>query len=105
MNDDSYSDPRSAFDAAFLADPTQKTAADPDKRRKAERKHRQKRDDGRSKRATGRTAQLNIKLRPELRKLVIDTSRDHRKLISVIFEEAFADWLAKQSPARKRGRT
>jgi hypothetical protein len=51
-------------------------------------------DDGRRKRATGRTKQFNCKMRPELHRQLVQASRVLEKSITVMCEEAFSSYLA-----------
>lgn len=64
--------------------------------RKVAGRKRLKPGDGRSKRATGRTAQLNIKVRPEW-KAELSTAAAARGLLMVeLIEQMFSDWRARQ---------
>jgi hypothetical protein len=69
--------------------------ADPKKRRERERRMRLSPDDGRRKRATGRTKQFNCKMRPDLHRQLVHASRMLGKSITVMCEEAFFAYLAK----------
>jgi hypothetical protein len=68
--------------------------SDPKKRRARERRMRLSPDDGRRKRATGRTKQFNCKMRPDLHRQIVQASRLLGKSITVMCEEAFAGYLA-----------
>jgi hypothetical protein len=85
------------IDAALadaFATPEAVALADPKKRRARERRMRLSPDDGRRKRATGRTKQFNCKMRPELHRQVVQASRVLGKSITVMCEEALASYLA-----------
>lgn len=83
---------------AALADafgtPEAAEVADPKKRRARERRMRLSPDDGRRKRATGRTKQFNCKIRPDLHRQLVQASRVLGKSITVMCEEAFVAYLA-----------
>ena len=68
--------------------------ADPRKRRGREKRMSLSADDGRRKRATGRTKQFNCKMRPDLHRQLVQASRASGKSIVVMCEEAFAAYLA-----------
>src|SRR5262245_32901354 len=84
---------------AFAA-PEAVALADPKKRRARERRMRLSPDDGRRKRATGRTKQFNCKMRPELHRQIVQASRVLGKSITVMCEEAFASYLAAMGAGR-----
>ena len=67
--------------------------ADPKKRRARERRMRLSADDGRRKRATGRTKQFNCKMRPDLHRQLVQASRVIGKSITIMCEEAFVTYL------------
>lgn len=68
---------------------------DPRARRERERRHALRPDDGRRKRATGRTSQFNVKMKPDLKRRIVEASRAHDKHIAVLAEQAFEALLAK----------
>jgi hypothetical protein len=74
--------------------------ADPRKRRGRERRMSLSPDDGRRKRATGRTKQFNCKMRPDLHRQLVQASRVSGKSIVVMCEEAFTAYLAALGSAR-----
>jgi hypothetical protein len=51
-------------------------------------------NDGRVKRATGRTVQLNVMIRPEMKERLVNASRDHRMMIVEIIERGVEKALA-----------
>jgi hypothetical protein len=67
--------------------------ADTKKRRAREKRMSLSPDDGRRKRATGRTKQFNCKMRPELHRQIVQASRSLGKSITVMCEEAFTAYL------------
>jgi hypothetical protein len=73
---------------------------DPRKRRGREKRMSLSPDDGRRKRATGRTKQFNCKMRPDLHRQLVHASRASGKSIVDICEEAFVAYLSKLSEAR-----
>jgi predicted HicB family RNase H-like nuclease len=80
------------IDAALVdafGEPEAVEIADPKKRRARERRMRLSADDGRSKRATGRTKQFNCKMRPELHRRLVQASRLSGVSITVLCEQAF----------------
>lgn len=93
MNSDD--DMLAAFDAAFATAPALKDAMKPKNRSGAEKRHAMKHDDKRRNRATGRTAQLNLKVRPELKAQLHEAAKTHERLLADLAEEAFALLLAK----------
>jgi predicted HicB family RNase H-like nuclease len=74
--------------------------ADPRKRRGREKRMCLSADDGRRKRATGRSKQFNCKMRPELHRQLVQVSRASGKSIVVMCEEAFTAYLAAMKGAR-----
>ena len=82
------------FASVFNIDPGQKDAGSPAKRREAELKHRLAHDDGRRKRATGRTKQCNLKMNPADHARLVAESRERDVLMIVIIEEALAMYYA-----------
>jgi hypothetical protein len=89
---------------AALADafgsPEVAALADPRKRRGREKRMSLSPDDGRRKRASGRTKQFNCKMRPDLHRQLVQASRASGKSIVVMCEEAFAVYLAALGSAR-----
>jgi hypothetical protein len=83
------------LDAAYSGDKEVADMAKPEVRRARERKHALDPNDGRRKRATGRTAQFNLKVKPELKRRMIVACRQSGKPIAVIVEELFADYCAR----------
>jgi len=86
------------IDAALVAayrDTDIKASASPKARKAREKRAALAPDDGRRKRATGRTAQFNVKVKPELRHRTIQASRQHDMPISVLVEKALEAYLAK----------
>jgi hypothetical protein len=74
--------------------------ADPRKRRGREKRMSLSPDDGRRKRATGRTKQFKCKMRPDLHRQLVQASRTSGKSIVAMCEEAFAAYLATLGNAR-----
>ncbi len=66
----------------------------PKARKKRERKHALRHDDGRRRRKTGRTAQFNFKAKPELKEQVNAACRDHDLKIAEFMEAAIEAHLA-----------
>ena len=89
-----------AFDDidAALADafgnPEVTELADQGKRRKRKKRMALSPDDGRRKRATGRTKQFNCKMKPDLHRQLVQASRKHGISITVITERAILALLA-----------
>lgn len=81
--------------AAYGKDRTVADMAKPKVRRAKEKRHALRPDDGRRKRATGRTAQFNTKMKPDLRDRVAQASRMTGKAIAVLVEEALEAYLQK----------
>lgn len=84
------------IDAALadaLGTPEVVALADPRKRRAREKRMGLSTDDGRRRRATGRTKQFNCKMRPEMHRQLVQASRTLGKSITVMCEEAFAAYL------------
>ena len=71
------------------------TAADAEKRGKLERRLAANPEDGRRKRATGRTKAFNCKMKPDLHKRIVQASRKHGRSITAMCEQAFVDFLTK----------
>jgi predicted HicB family RNase H-like nuclease len=67
--------------AAAYGDPTAGPAQEARRRGKAERKMTVKPEDGRRKRATGRTVQFNVMMKPDLKKRIATAA--HRAGVSV----------------------
>lgn len=84
----------SAFDQTFRVDAALKKAGSPKVRRAAEKKHALKHDDGRSKRATGRTAQFNLKIKPDYKARMVEAAKTHNVLLAELAERAFDLLLA-----------
>ena len=82
--------------AAYQSDREVADMGKPAVRRAREKRNALSPDDGRRKRKTGRTAQFNVKMKPELKRRIVQTSRDRGIAISVMAEEAFLAYLAKQ---------
>lgn len=85
------------IDAALadaLGTPEVVALADPRKRRAREKRMALSQDDGRRKRATGRTKQFNCKMRPELHRRLVQASRQSGTSITVLCEHAFEALLA-----------
>jgi hypothetical protein len=97
--DDNIEDINGALMRA-LGDPEIVAMSDLPKRRKRERGMRLSPDDGRRKRATGRTKQFNCDMRPELHRRIVQASRLSGKTIVRICEEAFSAYLAHLKGAR-----
>lgn len=79
----------SAFGEREVAD-----LADQGKRRKREKRMGLSPDDGRRKRATGRTKQFNCKMKPELHRQIVQASRKHGISITVMVERAMQAVIA-----------
>jgi hypothetical protein len=62
--------------AAYRADREVADMGKPSVRRAREKQHALSPDDGRRKRKTGRTAQFNVKMKPDLKRQVVQASRD-----------------------------
>ena len=92
--DDQFDDINAALDGA-LGTPEVIALADPRKRRAREKRMALSADDGRRKRATGRTKQFNCKMRPELHRRLVQASRQSGTPITVLCEQAFEEFLAK----------
>jgi hypothetical protein len=99
MSDDPIDDVDAALAAAFGA-PEVVALADPRKRRAREKRMSLSADDGRRKRSTGRTKQFNCKMRPDLHRQLVQTSRVLGKSITVMCEEAFMAYLATMEARR-----
>lgn len=83
-----------ALEKAYRVAP-EVSGVDPKARRERERQHALRPDDGRRARATGRTAQFNVKMKPELKQRIIEASRAHNSAIAVLAEQAFEALLVK----------
>lgn len=81
--------------AAAYGDPEIVRSATPRARKAREKRAALSPDDGRRRRATGRTAQFNVKMKPELRRRTIQASRAHDMPISVFVERALEAFLTK----------
>src|SRR5262245_9651 len=88
--------------AAYAADREVADMGKPAVRRAREKRNALSPDDGRRKRATGRTAQFNVKMKPDLKRQIVQASRDHNTAISVLAEQAFVALLAKLVREAKR---
>lgn len=84
-------------DAALAAYHAEETPAPSEavRRRTAEQRTQVPRD-GRSARYTGRTLQLNVRVRPETKAALDKASRDFEAPITYIIEQAIASWIAAQ---------
>jgi hypothetical protein len=71
-------------------------AADLKKRKAREKRMSLPSDDGRRRRATGRTVQFNVKMRPELKRRVVHAARERNTSITVLCEEAFELLLSRK---------
>ena len=89
------------FDRVMAAEPEIKAAGKPKNRRAAEKRHALKHDDGRRKRATGRTAQFNLKIKPESKAAMVAASQKYDMLLAEMAEAAFEQYLAQLA---KRGK-
>jgi predicted HicB family RNase H-like nuclease len=79
------------IDAALanaFGEPEVAALVDKDKRRKREKRMALSPDDGRRKRATGRTKQFNCKMKPDLHKRIVQASRKYDISITVMVERA-----------------
>lgn len=90
-----------AFEQAFANDVAMKVAAKPKNRKAAEKRQALRHDDGRRKRATGRTAQFNLKIRPEYKTRMLEAAKAHNRLLAEMAEEAFELYLSKLSKKGK----
>lgn len=79
-------------DAFGKADASEIT--DTGKRRKREKRMALSPDDGRRKRATGRTKQFNVNMKPDLHKQIVQRSRRHGIPITVLVERAMSALIA-----------
>ena len=79
--------------AEALGTPEVVALADPRKRRAREKRMALSQDDGRRKRATGRTKQFNCKMRPELHRRLVQASRRSGTPITLLCEQAFEAFL------------
>jgi hypothetical protein len=82
-----------AFDAAYGSDPELVELAKPAKRKAAEKRMALRPDDGRRKRATGRTVQFNVNMRPEIKEQIIKAARQADMSITVWIEQAALAYL------------
>ena len=89
-----------AFDAAYNSEPDLIEMGKPERRKAAEKRYARNPNDGRSKRATGRTAQFNFKCKPDLKRQVVQASKTHKMTIAELAEQAFQAYLA-TLPAKK----
>ena len=80
--------------AQALGNPDVAELLDMKNRRKREKRMRVSPDDGRRKRATGRTKQFNAKMLPELHRQIVQASRVSGVPIVMMLEEAFKAYLA-----------
>jgi hypothetical protein len=81
--------------AAYRADREVADMGRPSVRRAREKQYALSPDDGRRKRKTGRTAQFNVKMKPDLKRQIVNASRDRGIAISALAEQAFVALLAK----------
>jgi hypothetical protein len=91
---ESVEDIDAALAEAFGSAPEAAEMVAPAVRRAKEKRMRLSPDDGRRKRRTGRTAQFNVKMRPDLKAQIVRASRDHRLLIAELVEQALTAYLA-----------
>ena len=87
--------------AQALGNPEVAEFLDTKNRRKREKRMRVSPDDGRRKRATGRTKQFNAKMLPELHRQIVQASRVSGIPIVVMLEEAFKAYLAAQGSVKR----
>jgi hypothetical protein len=92
-NGENHDDIDAALADAFRA-PEVVALGDVSKRRKREKRMGLSPDDGRRKRATGRTKQFNCKMRPELHRRIVQASRMSGKSITAMCAEALEAYLA-----------
>jgi hypothetical protein len=97
--DDNIEDINAAL-ARAMDDPEIVAITDLPKRRKREKRMQLSPDDGRCKKATGRTKQFNCDMRPELHRRIVQASRLSGKTIVRMCEEAFLAYLAHLEGAR-----
>jgi hypothetical protein len=90
---DSIDDIDAALASAF-AEPDVSDVVNKAKRNRREKRMALSPDDGRRKRATGRTKQFNCKMKPELHKQLVQASRRHDISITVMVERAMAAFIA-----------
>jgi hypothetical protein len=81
-----------ALSAAFGS--RRPSTADKNARRAREKAYALNPEDGRRKRATGRTKPFNVKMKPELHSRIVKASRAHDVSITVMCELAFEKLLA-----------
>lgn len=85
------------IDAALanaFGEPEVAELVDKDKRRKREKRMALSPDDGRRRRATGRTKQFNSKMKPDLHRKIVHASRTHDIPMTVLVERALIAYLA-----------
>jgi hypothetical protein len=82
-----------AFDAAYGSDPGLVEMAKPAKRRAAEKRIALRPDDGRRKRATGRTVQFNVNMRPEIKEKIVKAARQGDMSVTAWIEQAALAYL------------
>ena len=90
-------EPCEDIDAALadaFGEPEVVALVDKEKRRKREKKMALSPDDGRRKRATGRTKQFNCKMKPDLHRRIVQASRTQGLSITVLVERALQAYLA-----------
>ncbi len=102
MTPDIEEDMLAAFDAAFGRQPELKAAGTPQKRRAAEKRIGLRHDDGRRKRATGRTAQFNLKIKPEAKASAIEAAKKYDVLIAELAERGFELAIAELAAKGKK---
>lgn len=101
MNKDMSIDELDAALASVHRERLIREPTNPKARKKRERKHALRHDDGRRRRKTGRTAQFNFKAKPELREQVNLVCRDYDLKVAEFMEAAIEAHLAKLS--KKKG--
>ncbi len=94
MSDDQSIDDLDAAIANVFGKGDASEITDASKRRKREKRMALSPDDGRRKRATGRTKQFNVNMKPELHKQIVQRSRRHGISITVMVERAMAALIA-----------
>lgn len=94
MSEDHSIDDIDAALASAFSDVGVSEVVDKDKRRKREKRMALSPDDGRRKKATGRTKQFNCKMLPELHKQLVQASRRHDISITVMVERAMVAFIA-----------
>jgi hypothetical protein len=85
----------SALAAAYRDRETQDVAKAKSRRGREKRASAEAREDGRSLRRTGRTSQLNIKVRADMKARLLSAVKRDGRSIAEIAEEIFEAWIAK----------